>query len=47
MLILPEGQTGVAWEPSKKECSFGYGGVLDRKVLLLHLPKTPLRQAGD
>jgi hypothetical protein len=26
MLLLPKGQTGEAWEPSKKQCSFGKGG---------------------
>jgi hypothetical protein len=33
MLLLPEGQTGKPWEPSKKQCSFRHGGSLDRKVL--------------
>jgi hypothetical protein len=31
-LLLPEGQTGEAWEPSKKQCSFGKRRALDRKV---------------
>ena len=35
MLLLPEGQTGEAWEPSKKQCCFGNRGALDRKVLSL------------
>jgi len=26
------GQTGEAWEPSKKNCSFGYRAVLDSQV---------------
>ena len=25
MLLSPEGQMGDAWEPSKKQCSFGIG----------------------
>jgi hypothetical protein len=35
MLLLPEGQTGEAWEPSKKPCCFGNRAALDRKVLSL------------
>jgi len=27
MLLLPEGQTGEAWEPSKNQRSFGYRGA--------------------
>ena len=26
MLLLPEGQTGEAWEPSKMQCSIGNSG---------------------
>jgi hypothetical protein len=33
--VLPEGQTGEAREPSKKQCSFGTWEALDRKVLSL------------
>jgi hypothetical protein len=33
MLLLPEGQTGRAWEPSKKQCPFENPGALDRKEL--------------
>jgi hypothetical protein len=32
-LLLEEGQTGKAWLPSKKQCSFGNWEELDRKVL--------------
>jgi hypothetical protein len=35
MLLLPEGQTGEAWEPSKKQRSFGNRGALDRKGFTL------------
>jgi len=35
MLVLPEGQTAEAWEPSKPQCSLGNRGALDRKVLSL------------
>jgi len=31
--LLLEGQTGEVWEPSKKQCSLGNHGALDRKVL--------------
>jgi hypothetical protein len=30
-LLLPEGQMGEAWEPSKEQCSFGNQGTLDTK----------------
>jgi hypothetical protein len=30
MLPLPEEQQGEAWKPSKKQCSFGNRGALDR-----------------
>ena len=33
--LLLEGQRGEAWEPSKKQCSLGNHGALDRKVLSL------------
>jgi hypothetical protein len=33
MLLLPEGQTGKAWELSKKQWSFGIQDAWDRKVL--------------
>ena len=36
MLLLP-GQTGEAWEPSKRQCCFGTRGALDRKVLSFNL----------
>jgi hypothetical protein len=32
MLLLPEEQLGEAWEPSKKQCSFGSQGIFGRKV---------------
>jgi hypothetical protein len=32
MLLLPEGQTGETWKPSKKQSFFGNTGALDRKV---------------
>jgi hypothetical protein len=35
MFLLPEGQTSKAWESSKKQCSFGNGGALERGVVLL------------
>ena len=35
VLHLPEGPTGEAWEPSKKQCSFGNGGAWDRIILAL------------
>jgi hypothetical protein len=31
VLLSPEGQTGEAWEPSKKPCTFGNRGAMDRK----------------
>jgi hypothetical protein len=34
-LLLPEGQTGRAWEPAEKQSFFAYLGALDSKVLLL------------
>jgi len=37
MLPLPEGQTGEAWEPSKKQCSVGNAGAWGRQVLALFL----------
>ena len=37
MLLLPEGQRGEAWEPSKKKLSFGNRGALDRKTFSLSL----------
>jgi len=32
-LLLPAGHRYKAWEPSKKQFSFGNPGTLDRKVL--------------
>jgi hypothetical protein len=32
-LLLPAGHRSKAWEPSKKQFSFGNPGTLDRKVL--------------
>jgi hypothetical protein len=37
MLLLPERQTGDAWEPSKKKFSFENQGATDRKTLPLFL----------
>jgi hypothetical protein len=34
-LFLPGRQNGEAWEPSKKQCSFGNRGALDSRVLSL------------
>ena len=39
MLLLREGQTGEAWEPSKKQRSFGNLRALDIKVLPLSLER--------
>jgi len=33
MLLLPEGRTGEAWEPSTKHVFFGNREALDRKLL--------------
>jgi hypothetical protein len=33
MLLLPDRETGEAWEPSKTQCSFV--GALDKKVISL------------
>jgi len=33
-LLLPEGQTGEAWKPSKKKCFFGYLEGLDSNLLV-------------
>ena len=35
---------GAAWEPSKKQCLFGNGGALARRVLSLSVPE--LRTVG-
>jgi hypothetical protein len=35
MLLLPKGQTGETWEPSRKHCFFGNRGAWVKKVLLL------------
>ena len=35
MLLLPDGQAGEAWEPSKKQCSFRNWEVFDIKELSL------------
>jgi hypothetical protein len=37
MLLLPAGQTGEAWEPSEKQCSFGTRGASDGEVFSLLL----------
>jgi hypothetical protein len=34
MLLLPEGQTGEAWKPSKKATFFGNREALDSKKLV-------------
>jgi hypothetical protein len=36
-LLLPEGQTGKAWEPSKKQCFLENQGKLDGNELLLYI----------
>jgi hypothetical protein len=33
MLLLPEGQTNEAWEPSKKQFCFGIQTAWNRKVI--------------
>ena len=35
MMLLSDGETGGAWEPSKTQCLFGNREVLGRKVLNL------------
>jgi hypothetical protein len=40
MLILSEGQAGKTFEYSKKQCSFGNQGALERKLFSL-LGQTP------
>jgi hypothetical protein len=37
MLVLPEAQTGDAWEPSKKQYCFGNRAALNRQLLLTFL----------
>ena len=37
MLLVPDGQTAEAWEPSKKQCYFGNLGALDRKVRRINI----------
>jgi len=36
MFLLPEGQTGKAWELSKRQCNFGNRGALHR-ILFVHV----------
>jgi hypothetical protein len=45
ILLLPEGQMGEAWEPSKKQCSFGNRGVLDRKILSIFFRSLNVKHA--
>jgi hypothetical protein len=40
-LLWPEGPTGEGWEPSKKQCSFGNWGEVDRKNILLCFVAVP------
>ena len=35
MLLLPDGRTGEAREPSKEQCSYGNQSALDRQALSL------------
>jgi hypothetical protein len=35
ILLVPEGQMAEAWEPFKKQRSFGNRAALDRRVLTL------------
>jgi hypothetical protein len=37
VFLLPEEVMGEAWELSKKQCTLGNLGALDKKVLLLNL----------
>jgi len=37
MLLLPEEEMGEAWDPPKKQYSFGNKRVLNRKVISLYL----------
>jgi len=37
MLLLPEEEMGEAWDPPKKQCSFGNQGELNRKMISLYL----------
>jgi len=39
-VLLTEGQTGEAWEPQKKQRSFGNRRALDRKVLPLRIQRS-------
>jgi len=41
MLLLPEGQRGETWEPSKIECYFGNWGAFDRRVFSVLLEGAP------
>jgi hypothetical protein len=47
-LLLPEGEMGEAWKPSKRQCCFGSQGALDRKALFtFFVPKGLIRQVAD
>ena len=43
-LLLAQDKMGEAWEPSKKQCSFGSGEALSRELLSLGLWKGLLKQ---
>jgi hypothetical protein len=34
-MLLLQGQTGEAWKPSKKKCSYGNREELDKKVIFI------------
>jgi hypothetical protein len=48
-MLLLQGQMGVAWEPSEKQCFFGTWKALATKIFLLlsdSLPKTEVLSLG-
>jgi len=47
ILLLPVGQTGEVWEPSKKQCARGKLGALDENVVLLSLWKVSVILPSD
>ena len=47
ILLLPEGQTGVTWEPSKEQFCFGNREELDRNVYSLFVVLNVLKFRQD
>ena len=43
ILLIPAGQTGEAWEPSKQQYAFGNPGSMDRNFFLTHFPSLTLK----